>query len=209
MAQRTRHGGVSVLRRGEGRPAPSWSRTRPSPAGAARRVRRHGLCPWLAETGKAASSYGEAAFFDSMQSLFPREGGDPVWAPAFAGEQGRVSSDPTNHPGGGRVPIGIRRQLPDVLHYSGRSDWAPAFAAVGQQFAEKAASSPEEAAFSNHASHGQSPCRRTRRAAPAGLGRVLRQGGAGRPAPYLGRGPPNGSGGVGRRSRRGSCAWYA
>ena len=47
----------------------------------------------------------------------------------------------------------------------------------------KAASPCEEAAFSQSASHGQSPCRRPRRAAPAGLGRVLHQLGAGRPAP--------------------------
>ncbi len=44
---------------------------------------------------------------------------------------------------------------------------------------KKAASSAGEAAFSVSARHGQSPCRRPRRAAPAGLGRVLHQLGAG------------------------------
>ncbi len=48
---------------------------------------------------------------------------------------------------------------------------------------ERAASPCGEAALSISASHGQSPCRRSRRAAPAGLGRVLHQLGAGRPAP--------------------------
>ncbi len=42
------------------------------------------------------------------QSLFPREGGDPVWAPAFAGEQGEEGNvtPAHHHPGEGRGPIG-------------------------------------------------------------------------------------------------------
>ena len=41
-------------------------------------------------------------------TMFPREGGDPVWAPAFAGEQraGTYDSSQEHHPGGGRGPVG-------------------------------------------------------------------------------------------------------
>ena len=50
--------------------------------------------------------------------LFPREGGDPVWAPAYAGEQGAgdngklelatALSHACYHPGEGRGPVGKR-----------------------------------------------------------------------------------------------------
>ena len=164
--------------------------------------------PWLAR----CQTYPRQQSLLHTASVFPREGGDPDWAPAFAGEQGTVLdlNQPYHHPGEGRGPLGKRCQLRTALRYCHLPNWAPASAGVApslQTFPSDGA--PREPSFLHHASHGRSPCRRPRLAAPAGLGRVLRQLGAGRPAPYLGRGPPNGSGGVGRRSRRGSCAWYA
>ena len=63
--------------------------------------------------------------------LFSREGGWPVWAPAFAGEQSCGEGAAYNdHPGGGRGPGGGRCQLRSALRYCGLSNWAPAFAGV-------------------------------------------------------------------------------
>ncbi len=76
--------------------------------------------------------------------MFPREGGGPVWTPAFAGEQAswegalggpgpnRITSQepnappPTNHPGEGRGPVG---RTPE-MEPNGHPNWAPASAGV-------------------------------------------------------------------------------
>jgi len=72
--------------------------------------------------------------------LFPREGGDPDWAPAFAGEQGRGGLPPTQyHPGEGRGPIGKAAVTTDRPTLLPPPNWAPAFAGVAE-FAVKAAS---------------------------------------------------------------------
>ena len=76
--------------------------------------------------------------------LFPREGGDPDWAPAFAGEQwGSVlpqphaplcshctCPEPPHHPGGGRGPIGKVVVTRDCAPLATSPNWAPAFAGV-------------------------------------------------------------------------------
>jgi len=64
-------------------------------------------------------------------SLFSREGGSPVWVPAFAGKQCWFTvAQPNHHPGEGRGPFGARCQLNAALRYCDLSNWAPAFAGV-------------------------------------------------------------------------------
>ena len=76
--------------------------------------------------------------------LFSVEGGRPVWAPAFAGEQSCGEGGVQNyHPGGGRGPVGGRCQLRSTLRYCGLSNWAPAFAGVvGKEVGVRAGSLP-------------------------------------------------------------------
>ncbi|VVT21258.1 hypothetical protein SPHINGO391_470174 [Sphingomonas aurantiaca] len=70
------------------------------------------------------------AWRHNQSSMCPREGGDPDWAPAFAGEHGGAAVRYAAHPGGGRGPIGGRLQRSAVLPYFHLSNWAPAFAGV-------------------------------------------------------------------------------
>ncbi len=67
--------------------------------------------------------------------MFPREGGDPVWAPTFAGEQDAhdasgIARTPCHHPGEGRGPVGKVAVTADSAPLSPSLNWAPAFAGV-------------------------------------------------------------------------------
>ncbi len=65
--------------------------------------------------------------------MFTREGGCPVWVPAFAGTHafGYAAILPKiYHPGGGRGPIGKVGVTEDCASLATLPNWAPAFAGV-------------------------------------------------------------------------------
>ena len=60
--------------------------------------------------------------------MFRREGGDPDWAPAFAGKA--TSRLTRHHPGGGRGPVGQVVVTTDRAQLATFPNWAPASAGV-------------------------------------------------------------------------------
>ena len=62
--------------------------------------------------------------------MFTREGGCPVWVPAFAGTHALVwtALPKSFHPGEGRGPIGKVGMTTDSATLPPSPNWAPAFA---------------------------------------------------------------------------------
>ena len=103
-------------------------------------------------TGKP-SPPKHAAASKRSDAMFPREGGDPVWAPAFAGEQGGASctQNRQHHPGEGRGPVGevaVTKRRPRLAT---SPNWAPAFAGEVQVAQVVVATTNEQQRPSPHA----------------------------------------------------------
>ena len=84
--------------------------------------------PSAARSAPSARSCGDCC----ADQVSPREGGDPVWAPAFAGEQAREGDATATHyhPGEGRGPVGKVAVTRDCAQLATSPTWAPAFAGV-------------------------------------------------------------------------------